>query len=87
MHFPFNIRPAAAMWNAVNRPTPQEFAPLTDEVTRGKYLVDVLDHCAECHSPRTSVTFAIDKGRYLEGSVIEGFYAPALTPSAMIERG
>lgn len=27
MHFPFNIRPAVAMWNAVNRPTPQESAP------------------------------------------------------------
>ena len=31
-----------------------------DELVRGKYLVDVLGHCAECHSPRT-LTFGLVK--------------------------
>ncbi|MBV8248140.1 MAG: cytochrome c [Comamonas sp.] len=87
MSFPFNIRPAVAMWNVLNRPAAKEFDISVDELARGKYLVDVLGHCAECHSPRTKLTFAMDKSRYLEGSIIEGAYAPALTPEALSERG
>ena len=87
MNFPFNIRPAVAMWNALNRPAAKEFDMSVDELVRGKYLVDVLGHCAECHSPRTKATFAMDGSRYLEGNTIEGSYAPALTPDALSERG
>ena len=87
MAFPFNIRPAVAMWNVLHRPSAKPFDPSLDEMGRGKYLVDVLGHCAECHSPRTKLTFAMDKSRYLEGNVIEGAYAPALTPDALRARG
>ena len=87
MNFPFNIRPAVAAWNALNRPPAKPFDPSADERVRGQYLVDVLGHCAECHSPRTQLTFAMDKSRYLEGNTIEGSYAPALTPDALSERG
>ena len=87
MNFPFNIRPAVSLWNVVNRPAAKEFDLSVDELVRGKYLVDTLGHCAECHSPRTKLTFAMDKGRYLEGSTIEGSYAPALTPDALGARG
>ena len=88
MQFPFNIRPAVATWNALNRPAAKEFDLSSgDELVRGKYLVDTLGHCAECHSPRTKLTFAMDKSNYLGGSIIEGSYAPALTPEALKERG
>ncbi len=87
MHFPFNIRPAVAAWNVLNRPAAKEFDPSVDELARGKYLVDVLGHCAECHSPRTKATFAMDASHYLEGNTIEGSYAPAITPDALSERG
>ncbi|MDR2297486.1 MAG: cytochrome c [Comamonas sp.] len=87
MSFPFNIRPAVAMWNVLNRPAAKEFDISMDELVRGKYLVDVLGHCAECHSPRTKATFAMDGSHYLEGNTIEGSYAPALTPDALSERG
>lgn len=87
MNFPFNIRPAVASWNALNRPAAKEFELSADELVRGKYLVDVLGHCAECHSPRTKLTFAMDRSHYLEGNTIEGSYAPALTPGALGERG
>ena len=87
MNFPFNIRPAVSLWNVVNRPAAKEFDLSVDELVRGKYLVDTLGHCAECHSPRTKLTFAMDKGRYLEGNTIEGSYAPALTPDALGARG
>ena len=87
MSFPFSIRPAVAMWNALNRPAAKEFDMSVAELVRGKYLVDVLGHCAECHSPRTKATFAMDGSHYLEGNTIEGSYAPALTPDALSERG
>ncbi|QNN58763.1 cytochrome c [Diaphorobacter ruginosibacter] len=87
MQFPFNIRPAVALWNVVNRPAAKEFDYTVNELARGRYLVDTLGHCAECHSPRTKVTFAMDTSRYLEGNTIEGSYAPALTPGALGERG
>ena len=88
MQFPFNVRPAVALWNALNRPAAKEFDLSSgDELLRGKYLVDTLGHCAECHSPRSKLTFAMDTSRYLEGSIIEGSYAPALTPEALKARG
>jgi mono/diheme cytochrome c family protein len=87
MSFPFNVRPAVALWNVVNRPAAKEFDYSVDEMARGKYLVDTLGHCAECHSPRTKLTFAMDKSRNLEGNTIEGSYAPALTPDALSARG
>ena len=34
---------------------------------RGRYLVDALGHCAECHSPRTPLG-GIDSDRYLAGN-------------------
>ncbi len=34
---------------------------------RGRYLVDALGHCAECHSPRTLLG-GIDSDRYLAGN-------------------
>lgn len=87
MHFPFNILPAVAMWNAINRPAVKEFELSADELVRGRYLVDTLGHCAECHSPRTKLTFAMDKSHYLEGNTLEGAYAPALTTDALSARG
>lgn len=86
MQFPFNVRPAVALWNAVERPAAKPFDASTDALSRGKYLVDVMGHCAECHSPRT-LTFGLDASRYLEGSIIEGAYAPAITPAALSGRG
>ena len=34
---------------------------------RGRYLVDALGHCAECHSPRTQLG-GLDSDRYLAGN-------------------
>jgi mono/diheme cytochrome c family protein len=39
----------------------------TAEIARGRYLVDALGHCAECHSPRNRVGVS-DRSRYLAGS-------------------
>ena len=105
MNFPFNIRPAVALWNALERPNPApasaEAAGVADgvvdgssnaasspanELARGQYLVNGLGHCGECHTPRTT-SFAMDLKRPLAGAVIEGAYAPDLTPQALAARG
>ena len=89
MMFPFNIRPAIALWNALERPAVEPFdksEAANAPFARGKYLVDVLGHCGECHTPR-SLTFALRTDGYLKGNVIEGAYAPDLTAAALTDRG
>ncbi|MCG8493678.1 MAG: cytochrome c [Sneathiellales bacterium] len=42
-------------------------APLADKkLDRGRYLVDALGHCGECHTPRNSLG-GLDQSRYLAG--------------------
>jgi mono/diheme cytochrome c family protein len=41
---------------------------------RGEYLVDVLGHCGECHTPRNQL-FALDQGRKFSGAVTAGWKA------------
>jgi mono/diheme cytochrome c family protein len=89
MMFPFNIRPAIAVWNLVFRPAETELAPVdgrTEDWHRGRYLVDVLGHCGECHTPR-NLAYAMIEGEHLKGEVIEGALAPDITPEGLAERG
>ncbi len=86
--FPFNIRPAIAFWNFLFLPeaTSLSDAPAeSEEWRRGRYLVDVLGHCGECHTPRNLAYAKTDE--HLQGGVIEGATAPDITPSALAARG
>jgi mono/diheme cytochrome c family protein len=62
------------------REMPPASAP-TAGVARGEYLVRVLGHCGECHSPRT-LTQATDNSRFLAGNAKgpEGAAMPNITP-------
>jgi mono/diheme cytochrome c family protein len=64
------------------RETPPPTAP-TAGVARGEYLVRVLGHCGECHTPRT-ITMATDNARFLagvaKGKGPEGTEVPNITP-------
>jgi len=88
---PFNARPLLAFWNLVFRPAPpSDPSSLTGEgvadgIERGAYLVDVLGHCGECHTPR-NIAFA-KTDDHLGGEVIEGALAPDLSPGALARRG
>jgi mono/diheme cytochrome c family protein len=80
LSFPFNIRPLMKGWNLLYRDG-QRFAPRPGEdpqVTRGRYLVDAVEHCSTCHTPRTAL-MATDKGQYLAGAQVDGWNAPNLT--------
>lgn len=78
--FPFNIRLGMIFWNALylDRTT---FHPKRQEpaqIVRGRYLVDNLEHCGTCHTPRT-MFMGPKKGQELSGSVLGAWYAPNIT--------
>lgn len=87
--FPFNIRTLVNFWNFLYRdaeaaPTSQGQSPAWQ---RGRYLVDVLGHCGDCHSPRSALG-QVDTARALAGNALLGrFAAPAITPAALAARG
>jgi mono/diheme cytochrome c family protein len=78
--FPFNIRSAMAVWNALNF-TPGRLEPdpsKSAEWNRGRYLVDALGHCGTCHTSK-NLLGAEKPDDYLQGSVLQGWFAPNLT--------
>lgn len=87
--FPFDyVRPTLAFWNLLNLPS-RGFEPVPSrpaEWNRGKYLVDALGHCGECHTPR-DITLGMIPSRYLQGTRIEEADAPDVTPAGLARMG
>ncbi|WP_136660854.1 cytochrome c [Nitratireductor sp. XY-223] len=81
--FPFNEREAMAGWNEINfRPGPFQRDPdRSDQWNRGAYLVRGPGHCAACHSPK-NVTGGDVADRYLQGALLQGWFAPEITGDA-----
>ncbi|WP_299986940.1 cytochrome c [uncultured Ruegeria sp.] len=54
--FPFNVRRGMGGWKLLFM-TPEWVVEgdLTDQQRLGRYLVEALGHCAECHTPRNSL--------------------------------
>ena len=86
--FPFNVRTGLAAWNMVGHQDSKfETDPKkSDKWNRGRYLVDGLGHCGECHTPR-NVFMAMDSSKYLQGAMIEGVMAPDITPAELRRQG
>jgi mono/diheme cytochrome c family protein len=63
-----------------SKETPPPHAP-TSGPARGEYLVRVVGHCGECHTPR-GVTQAVDNSRFLAGNPKgpENSVVPNITP-------
>lgn len=72
--FPFNIRRTLGVWKALFL----DVAPIQDdpsksaEWNRGRYLVEALGHCAECHSPRNLLGGIDQSQRFGGGADLEG---------------
>ena len=65
--FPFNQRLLLGGWKLLNSGTGWVVTgDLTAEETRGRYLVEGLGHCSECHTPR-GVLGGRDLSRWLAG--------------------
>ena len=77
--FPLNIRSLMLAWNLINVPATENRAGLTDKQQRGEYLVNNLEHCGTCHTPR-NLTMGLDQDKYLSGAPFGKLYAPNITP-------
>ena len=77
--FPLNIRTLMLAWNVINVPSTKNRTGLTQTQQRGEYLVNNLEHCGTCHTPR-NLTQGLDKKKYLSGAPLGKWYAPNITP-------
>jgi mono/diheme cytochrome c family protein len=58
-----------------------------EQLNRGRYLVDALGHCGECHTPRNFLGGA-KKARYLGGAKLgDDVNAPNITPKRLKKYG
>ena len=84
--FPFNIRRSLAVWKFLfTDPTPILPDPLPAELARGRYLVETLGHCGECHTPRNPLG-GLDRRRWLGGAAHPSGDGsiPNITPAGLI---
>ncbi|MEZ0469186.1 c-type cytochrome [Luteimonas salinilitoris] len=89
LRFPANFRLGLYGWDLLFGGDP--IAPVSEgaspEWQRGRYLVDVLGHCGECHTPRGFLGH-MDQDRPLVGNPELGlFAAPDITPQGLAARG
>ncbi|WP_201564050.1 cytochrome c [Psychrobacter sp. CMS30] len=77
--FPLNIRSFMLVWNLINVPATENRDDLTPIQQRGEYLVNNLEHCGTCHTPR-NLTQGLDNARYLSGAPLGKWFAPNITP-------
>ncbi|MFO1406653.1 MAG: cytochrome c [Steroidobacteraceae bacterium] len=80
LRFPFNQRWSMAFWRELYF-TPGTFEPVAGqsaEWNRGAYLVEGLEHCSACHSPRNVMGATETKHEYT-GAEIDGWFAPNLS--------
>ena len=72
--FPFNVRRGLGLWKLVNfdrSPLPPASGKGAGWA-RGRYLVEALGHCAECHSPRNVLGGIVASQRYAGGPNPDG---------------
>ena len=66
--FPFNIRRSVGGWKMLFASDEWEVADVaTPELERGRYLVEALGHCAECHTPRNALG-ALQSEKWMRGA-------------------
>lgn len=83
--FPFNIRRSLGGWKALFLTDDWVIdGDLTAAQTRGRYLVEGLGHCAECHTPRDGLG-GLERDRWLAGGPVPGGKGnfPNITPAKL----
>jgi mono/diheme cytochrome c family protein len=86
--FPFNIRLGMLGWNLLflTDSLPATSVGSSAAWQRGRYLVDVLGHCGECHTPR-GIVGEMELSRSLTGFALGRVAAPDITPAGLASRG
>lgn len=82
--FPFNIRRSLGGWKLLFFSQDHVMEAATPEMERGRYLVETLGHCAECHTPRNALG-GLDRARWMQGAPNPSGKGtiPALTPDKL----
>ncbi len=82
LSFPFNIRLAVGGWKFLYQS--DDYVQPADPSERGRYLVEALAHCAECHTPRDPLG-GLDTSRWMAGAPNPSGRGtiPALTPDEL----
>lgn len=82
--FPFNIRRTLGGWKFLFASDDWVMASAdTPELERGRYLVEALAHCGECHTPRNALG-GLQKTAWLTGAFLPGEgKVPGIAPSAL----
>lgn len=83
--FPFNLRRGLGLWKQLYL-DPAWIVPGAEpgEMRRGRYLVEALAHCGECHTPRDGFG-GLERTAWLAGAPAPGGKGstPALTPDKL----
>jgi mono/diheme cytochrome c family protein len=84
LRFPFGLRPLVGFWKWLYLPkTPFQLPVQANaELARGAYLVRVLGHCGECHTPRNFLG-GPKADQLLAGAKLAEGKAPNLTPARL----
>ena len=88
LSFPFNVRPGLMGWNTLyGKDLKLEPGEGKSEAwKRGQYMVEVLGHCGECHTPR-GLPGAMQLDKRLTGGILNGYLAPSLLATDLAARG
>jgi len=88
LKFPYNMRFGMVFWNMLflEDRLPDASHGQTVNWQRGKYMVNALGHCAECHSPRARFG-QMDLSKPLSGGALGRVIAPDITPAGLAASG
>lgn len=85
VRFPYNLTRGIGLWKRLNMTSGWVLENAdTPELERGRYLVEALGHCAECHTPRTA-TGGLDRSQWMAGAPNPSGKGriPAISPEKM----
>lgn len=85
LSFPFTLRRGLGLWKRLYLSPDWVLDVGVDaDLERGRYLVEALGHCAECHTPR-DIAGGLDKSRWMQGAPNPSGKGtiPALTPDRL----
>ncbi len=84
LKFPFSIRIGVGGWKLLYHNDDWTGPAETPEMERGRYLVEALGHCAECHTPRDAFG-GLDRARWMAGAPNPSGKGkiPGLTPTQL----
>lgn len=85
VRFPYNLTRGIGLWKRLNMTSDWMLENAdSPELERGRYLVEALGHCAECHTPRT-MTGGLDRSQWMAGAPNPSGKGriPAISPEKM----